>query len=546
MNTKTTITCPLCRDEVDKLVYRYHLGNERQVISRIREHNPGWTLEDGACSRCVDYYQTEIIMQQRMLPEVGPYFPVKSADDFIILPTGLRLDADVRYTGKGVTICFIDSGFYLHPDLTGYCNRVKKIIDITDPKKTPAYFTVPHPESWHGTMTSVVGAGDGYLSQGLYKGIACQADLVLLKVQNDRGRITTENITRALEWVLKHHRKYNIRIVNMSLGDDEPVSYRQSEIDRLAGMLVRQGITVVAAAGNNENDAFKPPANSPDVITIGGIDDGNSLNQEAAAYHSPSGITADGLQKPELLAHAIWIAAPILPGTPEQKEAAALYGLLDLPDTELFQAVQQCKEAVPGLFTDADHQQGLRGRIIERIQTRKYISPHYMHVDGTSFAAPVVCAVIAQLLELNPGLDPAEIRQVLFSTASRISTLDATRQGYGMIQPRKAILKILKRSAAVQPLHSPHIDRDQNTIAFHLQHECASQVSLAGSFNQWAPGMLLMEPSENGIWTITIPMLPAGRYAYKFLVDEQVWTEDVKNPNREPDGFLGFNNLLIV
>ena len=68
-------------------------------------------------------------MQQRILPEIGPHFPIRSADDFVILPTGLRLDADQRFTGKGVTICFIDSGFYPHPDLTAHKNRIKIIVD---------------------------------------------------------------------------------------------------------------------------------------------------------------------------------------------------------------------------------------------------------------------------------------------------------------------------------------------------------------------------------------------------------------------------------
>ena len=96
----------------------------------------------------------------------------------------------------------------------------------------------PHPSAWHGTMTSVVCAGDGYSSNGLYRGIACGAELVLLKVQNDEGRITTENIAKALQWVLKNHSKYNIKIVNMSLGDDEAVSYKNSVIDELAAELV--------------------------------------------------------------------------------------------------------------------------------------------------------------------------------------------------------------------------------------------------------------------------------------------------------------------
>ena len=39
--------------------------------------------------------------------------------------------------------------------------------------------------------------------------------------------------------------------------------------------------------------------------------------------------------KPELVAHAIWIAAPILPGSMEQEESEILHQLLELPGTEL-------------------------------------------------------------------------------------------------------------------------------------------------------------------------------------------------------------------
>ncbi|HLG39404.1 MAG TPA: hypothetical protein VI461_07035, partial [Chitinophagaceae bacterium] len=98
MDNSTAIICPLCNDTVDKLLYRYHIDGEKQVIERIKLHNPDWTINDGVCGRCVDYYHTEIVMQQRILPEIGPYFPVRSADDFVILPTGLRLNADQRYT----------------------------------------------------------------------------------------------------------------------------------------------------------------------------------------------------------------------------------------------------------------------------------------------------------------------------------------------------------------------------------------------------------------------------------------------------------------
>jgi len=41
-----------------------------------------------------------------------------SANRFAVIPTLTRLDADSNYTGKGVTIAFLDSGFYPHPDLS--------------------------------------------------------------------------------------------------------------------------------------------------------------------------------------------------------------------------------------------------------------------------------------------------------------------------------------------------------------------------------------------------------------------------------------------
>jgi len=92
MNNSQKIICPLCSDTVDKLLYRFHIDDERNILEKIKSQNPLWVEHDGACSRCVDYYHTEIIREQRILPEIGPHFPVKSADDFIILPTTLRVD----------------------------------------------------------------------------------------------------------------------------------------------------------------------------------------------------------------------------------------------------------------------------------------------------------------------------------------------------------------------------------------------------------------------------------------------------------------------
>lgn len=549
MNSGEKIICPLCSDTVDKLLYRFHIDDERNVLTKIKQQNPSWAENDGICSRCVDYYHTEIIRAQRILPQIGPHFPIKSADEFIILPTPLRVDAHPRYTGKGITICFIDSGFYPHPDLTANTNRIKKIIDITSSSKvSPTGGDIEGASAWHGAMTTVVCAGDGYLSKDLYKGIASDAELVLIKVQNEGGKITTDNIVKALQWVLENHEEYNIRIVNMSLGDDELVSYKTSRVDQLAELLIERNIVVVAAVGNDENGKIHPPANSLNVIAIGGIDDENNLeNGIINAYHSTYGVTLDALLKPELVAHAIWIAAPILPNTKEQAEATVLYHLLQLNDYELN---KELNGKIYQTELDRDilnlNKDDIKKAIIQRIQTCKYILPNYMHVDGTSFAAPIVSSVIAQLLEANPDLDVRDIRHILFNTAKRIESILPERQGFGIIQPRKAILKVLQKQNIMKLHTSPFINEQKNTIEFFIENSCAEEISIAGSFNHWANNILLMEPAKNGFWKIEIPMLPEGRYQYKFLIDHRHWMEDIDNPYREPDGFSGFNSILIV
>ncbi len=548
MNNGEKINCPLCNDKVDKLLFRFHIDSEQKVLDKIKEQNPGWTENDGCCSRCVDYYNIQIIQQERILPEVGPHFQVKSADDFIILPTPLRVDANPRFTGKGVTICFIDSGFYLHPDLTACSNRIKTIVDITNPKQSKKYFTNPHNESWHGTMTTVVCAGDGYLSNGLYKGIASDAELVLLKVQDEDGHITTGNILKALQWVQKNQKKYGIQIINMSLGDDEEGLWKDSKVDVLAEELIEKGIVIVAAAGNTESAAIKPPANAPNVVTVGGWDDDNTLNETKKLYHSAFGKTADELMKPELIANAIWIAAPILPGTKDQEEAADLYELNQCADEKIHQKLKELI-AKTQLEETLIYQQDIgiiRQNIIDRIQQCKFILPHYMHVDGTSFAAPIVSAVIAQLLEAVPGLSPKLIRSVLFSTAKRLPGLPAERQGFGVIHPRKALINVIQNQTIMIPHTSPVINREKKTVTFYMNNNSASQISLSGSFNHWAQDVLLLEPGKNGTWKIEIPLLQPGKYIYKFFVDEKLWTEDIENPYREPDGFNGFNSILEI
>ncbi|HMX30364.1 MAG TPA: S8 family serine peptidase, partial [Blastocatellia bacterium] len=234
---------------------------------------------------------------------------------FAVIPTAERLNADAARTGRGVTIAVLDSGFYPHPDLA---NRIVAFRDVVNPRAELDAAQPPLTWDWHGTQTSVTAAGDGFLSDGVYRGLASESLLALVKV-SDRGRISDENIVRGLDWVIANADRYNIRVVNMSLGGDGEVSFRESLVDEAAERAVQAGLTLVVAAGNAGCTADHrpiPPANAPSVITVGGYDDNNELgNQALDAYCSSFGPTLDGLLKPEIIAPAIWVAAPILPGT---------------------------------------------------------------------------------------------------------------------------------------------------------------------------------------------------------------------------------------
>ena len=55
-----------------------------------------------------------------------------------ILPTGLRLGASTRFRGRGVTMAFLDAGFYAHPDLITPVDRIREYVDVTRSDSKPA------------------------------------------------------------------------------------------------------------------------------------------------------------------------------------------------------------------------------------------------------------------------------------------------------------------------------------------------------------------------------------------------------------------------
>ena len=352
------------------------------------------------------------------------------------------MEADEALTGRGVTMAFLDSGFYAHPDLTKPANRIVAYHSIFADSDDRTSLETNDVASWHGMMTSVVAAGNGELSEGFYRGIAAEANLVLVKIGRT-GRISEAQIQEGLEWVLANAVKYEIKIVNISAGGDYEQSYLSNELSQTVERCTRAGLTVVCAVGNAgyvPGHPVLPPASAPSCIAVGGLDDQNSLDRaRRGMYRSSYGPTIDGLQKPEVIAPGIWVAAPILPRTPTAEEAE-LYSRLDsAADDELPALLEEYR----GIDTDLDQASDLRISILRQLITIKLregnvINEHYKYVDGTSFAAPIVSSIVACMLEANPGLTPQQIKKILIDTAERVHDVEVDRQGWGVVNARRA------------------------------------------------------------------------------------------------------------
>jgi subtilisin family serine protease len=275
----TSEACPLC----NKATLRSELAEagwlDQNVVAALLREHPDWHRPDGACPACVQQALLQVLLERGegiLHEKIQAVWPIDAQAAFGIIPTPLRLHADPRFTAAGVTLALVDSGFYPHPDLTQPLNRIRAWVDVSresvserrfEPECTPRWpgWDAGVSSQWHGTMTSVVAAGNGSLSHGLYRGLASEADVVLVRASDRDGHISNDAIVRGLDWVLEHGPALGVRIVSLSVGGDQVDGI--SPIDVAVEALVSEGITVVAAAGNDGERRLVPPATAPEALT---------------------------------------------------------------------------------------------------------------------------------------------------------------------------------------------------------------------------------------------------------------------------------------
>jgi len=444
--------CPLCDDQAsgigEMVLFGEYPTAQRDLLATFAAmSHPGIDLRAPLHRVCLERWEGRLQEAEMRCDGDDPYFIDLALGVTPILPTPMRMGADLRFTGRGVTIAFVDSGFYPHPDLLTPANRVIGMYDavrgreIRDIGRLAA--TDPRIEAWHGTMAASTAAGSGVLSHGHYRGIASEARLVLVKVMTPRYRIRTPQVVRALEWILENYRRLDIRVVNLSLGVDETTDSMEHPVIALVEELVERGVVIVAASGNNPANPIKPPGSAPSAITVGGYNDNNSAEwMRRELWHSSYGDTPGGAHKPDLLAPAIWVAAPILPHTAVQAEAEALFHMACADARELPMMIDDLAALTAvgrQLLAARDEPLLARSIVLARIASEKLITAAYKHVDGTSFSAPIVSSIVAQMLEARPNLSPRQVKDILCSTAMLLANVPPEVQGHGLVAPDRAL-----------------------------------------------------------------------------------------------------------
>ena len=222
----------------------------------------------------------------------------------------------------------------------------------------------------HGTHLAGLIAGRDPITG--FAGVAPGARLVSVKVAGSDGETSLARVLAALDWIRRNRTAngLNIRVVNISLGVEDRGGYRRDVLAWAVEQLWREGIAVVAAAGNNGTEAERLdiPAADPYVIAAGATDTHNTpdpADDRVADFSSRS-----DYRSPDLVA----------PGT-------AMVSL-----------------RVPGSALDLEYPEARVGST-------------YFRGNGTSQAAAVVTGLAARLLSVRPKLTPDQLKALLVAGA---------------------------------------------------------------------------------------------------------------------------------
>jgi serine protease AprX len=322
--------------------------------------------------------------------------PVRSNSDLT------RANGGVPVTGRGVTVAVLDTGVDgTRADLSG---RVVQNLKLADTQSLGVGFNYPLATPTlantdlvygHGTFVAGIVASNGQQSDGRYAGVAPGANILGLSA----GDASLLFILSGFDYLLANGASYNVRVVNCSFSANTVFDVNDP-VNIATRMLTDNGVSVVFSAGNTGPgaDSLNPYSVAPWVISTGATDSSGKL-----ADFSSRGEFGSSLFRPTLVAPGVNIVS-LRPST-----------LASITTVDGLAANDAALS--PGDL------------------------PYYTTGSGTSFSAPQVAGAIALMLEVNPNLTPAGIRDILQRTATPLPSYYPYEVGAGMLNAQAAVLE---------------------------------------------------------------------------------------------------------
>jgi serine protease AprX len=210
--------------------------------------------------------------------------------------------------------------------------------------------------------------------------------------------------------------KYNIKVINMSFGSKAQESYLQDPLCRATTIAWNKGLVICVAAGNEGpgNKTIDTPGINPKVITVGNVDDHQTINYQDDLLNRTSsrGPTIDNISKPDLLA----------------------------PGTKI---------------------------------TSTWIDDNYRSLSGTSMATPMVSGAAALIIQKWPNLKPDQIKRLIMKNAHDLG-LGANLQGAGILD-LKGIFSATARTNLLSGINKRDI---QDILGYQLMETLLNNIGI--------------------------------------------------------------------
>ena len=303
------------------------------------------------------------------------------------------------WTGTGVGVALVDSGVSLDQDLAER-NVVYQQNLLPAEAGSGAYDRYGHGMHIAGIIASNGASSSCGNCTRTLKGMAPNANLINVRVLDENGESTDSTVIAGIETAIQLKDKYNIRVMNLSLGRPVYESYKVDPLCQAVEAAWKAGIVVVVAAGNEGRDnaagtngygTITAPGNDPFVITVGAMKTMGTYERSddlIASYSSKGPTPIDDIVKPDIVAPGNRVVSLLAPGNPTLEAAAGSQG------------------QVPYGYYENPAEKGVSNR--------------YLVLSGTSMAAGVVSGAVADLLQAQPGLTPDQVKGLLMQTAYKV------------------------------------------------------------------------------------------------------------------------------